>query len=144
MLRVSLLGRYEVQLDGRRVDLTLRPVQLLLAYLLLKRGKSQRRERLAGLLWPDYTEASARKNLRNTVYRLRKVIGDEYLAADRGCVTFDAAAPFWLDIALLEEAAAGDDAETMIQAAGLYQGDLLPGFYDDWILWERERLRSVF
>ena len=143
MLRVALLGRYDVQLDDEPIELALRPVELLLAYLLLNRGKCHRREQLAGLLWPDYTDESARKNLRNTVYRLRKAIGNEYLATDRGSVAFNVAAPFWLDVAQLEEAAAVAELEQLLQAASLYKGELLPGFYEDWILWERERLLST-
>ncbi len=30
------------------------------------------------------------------------------------------------------------------QAPDLYQGDLLPGFYEDWILTERDRLRDLY
>jgi DNA-binding SARP family transcriptional activator len=133
-----------VRLDDRAVDLRLRPVQLLLAYLLLNRDKTHRREQLAGILWPDYTETSARKNLRNTVYRLRQAVGEEYVAAERSTITFNAAAAYWLDVAQLEESTAAEEVEDLIQAVGLYQGELLPGFYEDWILWERERLQAVF
>lgn len=144
MLHFSLLGRYDVRLNDEPLVLSLRPVQLLLAYLLLNREKKLRREQLAGILWPDYTETSARKNLRNSVYRLRKAIGDDYLVADRGSVAFNTEAAFWLDVAQLEEATAAEEIESLIQAVGLYQGELLPGFYEDWILRERERFQSVF
>ncbi len=103
MLTVALLGQLNVRLDGQPADLSLRPVQMLLAYLLLNQEVAHRRERLAGLLWPDYTEASARKNLRNTVYRLRKVIGHDYLLADRTTLAFNAASAFQLDVVQLEE-----------------------------------------
>ena len=43
-----------------------RPAQSLLAYLLLN-PVAHRRERLAGLLWPDSTEANARRNLRQAL-----------------------------------------------------------------------------
>lgn len=55
----------------------LRPAQSLLAYLLLNADKSIRREKLAGLLWPDSDEASARNNLRQALWRLRSVLGED-------------------------------------------------------------------
>jgi len=55
MLQIALLGRYDIRLNDKPLALTLRPVQNLLAYLLLNRDKRHRREQLAGILWPDYT-----------------------------------------------------------------------------------------
>jgi len=144
MLHIALLGRYDVRLNDEPIELKLRPVQNLLAYLLLKRDKRHRREQLSGILWPDYTEASARKNLRNTVYRLRQAIGEEYLAADRSSVAFNKDADYWLDVAQLEGATAAKDIGEGIQAVGLYQGELLPGYYEDWVVVERERLQALF
>ena len=144
MLHIALLGRYDVRLNDEPLKLTSRPVQNLLAYLLLNRDKRHRREQLAGILWPDYTEASARKNLRNTLYRLRQVIGEGYLAADRSNVSFNTDAAFWLDVAQLEDTTAAGEIEEGIQAVSLYRGELLPGYYEDWVLWERERLQALF
>jgi predicted ATPase/DNA-binding SARP family transcriptional activator/Tfp pilus assembly protein PilF len=144
MLHVTLLGSFDVRLNEKPLALKLRPVQLLLAYLLLHKGIKLRREQLAGILWPDYTDASARKNLRNTIYRLRRLIGDNYLVADRSTVAFNTDEAYWLDVAWLEETASSDEIADLIQAAGLYRGELLPGYYEDWILWERERLQALF
>ncbi|MCB0212079.1 MAG: hypothetical protein KDJ52_22240, partial [Anaerolineae bacterium] len=71
MLEVRLLGKFEIKRDGQVIDIPLRPAQSLLAYLLLNADKTIRREKLAGLLWPDSDEASARNNLRQTLWRLR-------------------------------------------------------------------------
>lgn len=144
MLRAALLGRMEVYLDQEPVDLRLRTVQLLLAYLLLNRDRNHQREQLAGRLWPGYTDASARKNLRNTIYRLRKAIGDDYLQVDRASVAFNPSADYRLDVEQLERASGSNEIETLLEAAESYRGKLLPGFYEEWILWERERLQSTF
>jgi predicted ATPase/DNA-binding SARP family transcriptional activator len=144
MLQVTLLGGFDVRLNEKPLVLKLRPVQLLLAYLLLHRGINLRREQLAGILWPGYTDASARKNLRNTIYRLRRLIGENYLVVDRSTVAFNTEEPYWLDIALLEETESADEVADHLQAAGLYRGELLPGYYEEWILWERERLQALF
>ena len=49
----------------------------LLAYLAVEAGQAHRREKLAGLLWPDYTESSARASLRRALADLRLAIGDQ-------------------------------------------------------------------
>src|SRR5215212_8621972 len=114
MLQVRLLGQFDVRRDGAAVALPSRPAQSLLAYLLLNAGTPHRREKLAGLLWPDASESNARSNLRHAVWRLRQALGDslrggpDYLITDNFTVTFDAAAPYWLDTAVLESAPAAD------------------------------------
>ncbi|MDQ4076600.1 MAG: tetratricopeptide repeat protein [Chloroflexota bacterium] len=144
MLAINLLGRFEVRLDGEAVDFSSRPAQTLLAYLLLNAGISHRREQLAGLLWPDSLESSARKNLRNAIYRVRQAIGERYLLSDKTTLAFDTSAPYHLDVALLEDDKANADTEALMRAVAAYQGELLPGFYEDWVLLERERLRALF
>jgi DNA-binding SARP family transcriptional activator len=144
MLDVAMLGQFDVQLDEEPVDLTSRPLQLLLAYLMLNAGQTLPREKIAGVLWPESLESTARKNLRNYVWRLRKAIGEDYLSADRNTVTFDATAAYRLDVETLEEAAGADSTEALIEAVSAYRGELLPGHYDDWVQRERERLRAVF
>ena len=57
MLEVRLLGKFEVRVDGCPVEIQLRAAQSLLAYLLLNAGIDQRREQMAGLIWPDMTDA---------------------------------------------------------------------------------------
>jgi DNA-binding SARP family transcriptional activator len=77
------------------------------------------------------------------------------LAVDTKTVQWRADAPFVLDVAQFEEQLTqAERAEragqlTRLQAcleeaSRLYAGDLLPGWYDDWILTERERLRERF
>ena len=60
-------------------------------------------------------------------------------------VSFNPESSCWLDASELESAAA-DSAPTpdLMRAVLLFEGDLLPGFYDDWVLLERTRVRSVF
>ncbi|MCB9077307.1 MAG: winged helix-turn-helix domain-containing protein [Anaerolineaceae bacterium] len=78
MLDIRLLGKFEIKQDGQVIEIPLRPAQSLLAYLLLNADKSIRREKLAGLLWSDSDEASARNNLRQALWRLRSVLGEDY------------------------------------------------------------------
>jgi DNA-binding SARP family transcriptional activator len=153
MLEVRLLGQFDVRCDGEPIVIPSRPAQSLFAYLLLNAGIPQRREKLAGLLWPDATEVNARSNLRFQLWRLRKAIETEsgsrrpetYLLADDITIAFDTNADYRLDLSILE-CAASERAATgdLISLLSLYRGELLPGFYEDWVVLERERLQAIF
>lgn len=148
MLQVWLLGQFETKLDGRRVVLSARAAQSLLAYLMLSAGTPHPRAKLAGLLWSDFPEENARRNLRQELWRLRKALASpapgavEYILAEELDLTFNANAEYWLDAAQLQKPES--DLDTLISAVSLYRGELLPGMYDDWILLEREHLQAVF
>ena len=116
-----------------------------MAYLLLNRDAVHRRARLAGLFWPDTGESNARNNLRHALWRLRKAIGHDYLLTDNISVTFDVNSDYWLDAAVLESTINDErPVDELIEAVAVYDGEFLPGFYDDWVVLERERLRAVF
>jgi predicted ATPase/DNA-binding SARP family transcriptional activator len=146
MLEVRLLGKFEVCVDGRPVEIQLRAAQALLAYLLLNAGTEQRREQVAGLLWPDMTDAKAKDNLRHTLWVIRKALGNrDYVLADDLSVSFNTTLDYWLDTALLERKSTGETSgDDLIAIVSAYGGGLLPGFYDDWVTLERERLQAAF
>jgi predicted ATPase/DNA-binding SARP family transcriptional activator len=148
MLEIRLSGRFEVKLDGRPVPLPSRPAQSLFAYLALSPGTAHRREKLAGLLWPESSDDNARRNLRQSLWHIRKTLGDaapHYLHSDDMTVAFAAAVNFWLDVALLEKPIGAEATpEELMAIVSVYGGELLPGFYDDWVVWQRERQQSLF
>ena len=135
MLEVWLLGRFEVRLDNESITIPSRSAQSLLAYILLNAGLPQRREKLAGLLWPDTTESKARDNLRHALWRMRQALahgrldGDRYILADQLSITFDAHSDYWLDTSILECCASDRaTAADLMKLLVLYQNELLPGF----------------
>jgi predicted ATPase/DNA-binding SARP family transcriptional activator len=148
MLEVRLLGKFDVRRDGKAIAITSRPAQSLFAYLILHAGTAHRREKLAGMLWPDSLEETARDNLRHALWRVRKALPlnstVEYLLTDDLSIAFNASAEYWLDAAELEKLSEGASADELIQILSEYQGELLPGFYDEWVLLEREHLYSIF
>ena len=76
-LSVCLLGPFQAAIDGEAVTgFRSDKVRALLAYLVIESDTPHRRERLAGLLWPDWLERSARAYLRVALTNLRHVIGD--------------------------------------------------------------------
>jgi len=147
MLQIRLLGQFDIRLDGKRVTISSRAGQSLLAYIALTAGTPHRREKLAGLLWPDISDESARKNLRQELWRIRKALAGQnpitdYLLADEFTITFNRSADYWLDATQMERPDL--DIQSLTSNLSLYQGELLPGFFDDWIVLERERIQTIF
>jgi class 3 adenylate cyclase len=148
MLQIRLLGQFDIRLDGKRVTIPTRTAQSLLAYLVVTAGTSHRREKLAGTFWPDTTEELARKNLRQELWRIRKAISGgqsaegDYLVADELALKFNRESTYWLDVTQMERPDL--DLRALLANLSLYQGELLPGFYDEWITLERERINAIF
>lgn len=75
MVRLYVLGELRLEVDGEPVELPVsRKARLLLAMLALERRAHGRGE-LAGRLWPDVREDSARASLRNALAQLRGAFG---------------------------------------------------------------------
>jgi DNA-binding SARP family transcriptional activator len=155
-LCVRLFGTLQVTVDEAAVSgFASDKVRALLAYLAVEADQPQRREKLAGLLWPDYPEASAHANLRSTLANLRQVIGDRsavptYLLISRQAIQFNRAASAWIDVVSFTELSGLADLTALEQAAELYRGDLLEGFslgdaplFEEWALLNRERYRRL-
>ena len=101
MLEIRLLGQFDLRLDNQPIEIPSRPAQSLLAYLALTNGITHRREKLAALLWPDISEADARRNLRRALWHIRKAAGSQApLRADDITIGFDAGPHIWVDALL--------------------------------------------
>jgi DNA-binding SARP family transcriptional activator len=151
MLELRLLGQFDVRLNDERVNVSSRPAQSLLAYLALSAGIAHRREKLACLLWPEADDENARSYLRHALWRLRKAIEIDsrqaapYLLADELSVAFNARSAYWLDVSILERRVAGTaTADELEHDLAVYRGELLPGFVDEWVATERDRLEAIF
>lgn len=143
--RLYLLGRFRLEKNGRPLDLTTRKIEALLAYLALHSGPHSREE-LAALFWGDVTDTKARASLRNALPILRKHLGATAILADRATVQL--ADSLWVDALIFRQ-----EAQEFLQTAiphtktprpDLYRGDLLTGFYEDWVIVERENLRQLY
>ncbi len=148
MLEVRFLGQFEIRRAGKPIDISSRPAQSLFAYLILSAGTPHRREKLAGLLWPNSLEETARGNLRHALWQIRKSLSSlsstKYLLADDLSIAFNASMEYWLDASALDKVAEAARADELISALSSYQGELLPGFYEEWVILEREHLYSIF
>ncbi|HET6387069.1 MAG TPA: BTAD domain-containing putative transcriptional regulator [Armatimonadota bacterium] len=129
---------------------------LLLARLAHACPAKLSREQLAEQLWPESDPEVARSILRSMLSSLRRqleppgVMTGSVLTADRIHIGLDPGAVL-VDTREFERlATAANDAgstearaELLEQASEQYAGELLPGFYEDWILWERDRLQRL-
>jgi predicted ATPase/DNA-binding SARP family transcriptional activator len=119
---------------------------------------------LAGLLWPERSEHRARRNLRQTLFELRRAIGDHdasppFLLITRDTIQFNPLSDHWLDTAafdtLLDACEEHDHShlekcdtclDRLAQAVSLYEGRFLAGFqagdslgFEEWAQLEAER-----
>lgn len=116
----------------------------LLAFVALQRGRVDRRQ-AAGSLWPDGAEDRASGNLRSALWRLRGagigvVESDKVSIYLRERTTTDLEALCqWADRLI---AGTTKDADLRVPDWTSAVAELLPGWYDDWVIFERERIRQ--
>ncbi|MCA0243138.1 MAG: hypothetical protein LCI02_20020 [Proteobacteria bacterium] len=144
-------GRWHVRLLGglqlQGADPRLGPVRLpsracgaLLARLALWPEREHGREELIELLWPGVDLGTGRNRLRQTLSTLKALLeppgAAAVIVADRRSLR---AAPGALssDAQQFEQRLRAGQPQA---AAALYGGELLPGFFDEWICDERRRL----
>ncbi len=118
-------------------------VQRLVAYLCLSRRPG--RSAVAGQLWPDAPERQAHGSLRSALWRLGKIVPG-LVETTGGALALRPGVR--VDVRELSDWAArvrdpGSDLDRVTPIPQAVQADLLPGWYDDWVLLERERLRQL-
>jgi DNA-binding SARP family transcriptional activator len=162
-LRISLFGKLCIRRDQQPVaGLEVIKAQELLCFLLLHRDRPHPRERLAHLLWGDRSTPQSKRYLRKSLWQIQTALNSQTGSSDRhlllvepGWVQLNLEAEFWLDVSVFEKAfnlvyrRPGRDltpqcVETLSDVVGLYQGDLLEGWYHDWCLHERQRLQHMY
>jgi DNA-binding SARP family transcriptional activator/pimeloyl-ACP methyl ester carboxylesterase len=150
-LSIRLLGGLRSErAAGVPVFIRRRKARALLAYLALRPGSEYSRESLAALLWPDMADVQARHNLRQAMLAVRQTLAMEsdLFAGDGEMLALDPAA-VTVDVPSFERCVRADTPGALLQAAALYQGDLLEGFsidegpFESWLAGERQRLREL-
>ena len=140
--QLALLKGFELRCDGEPVHLPL-SAQRLLAFLALQQ-RPVNRVYVAGVLWLDTSEERANANLRSTLWRLRR---PGHVLVEATMTHLALADHVVVDVRQAEARAhqlldESDDWKTDPYEVSL-SGDLLPDWYDDWVLVERERFRQL-
>ena len=154
-LSISLLGPFEATLDKRPLTpFRTKSVQALLIYLVCEAGRPHQREALMALLWPGMPLTSAQANMRQTLYRLRKLVPEvkgksgetavPFLISNRQTIQINPDADYFSDI---QRFSTYVDSEPE-QAITLYRDDFLVNFYlpesepfENWAAARREAYR---
>lgn len=140
---LRVLCGFEVRVGGRFVSLPSN-VERILA-LLAVRSRPQPRLHVASTLWMDTTEDRAAANLRTALWKARQSLG-ECIDVRGNHLTL--APGIDVDLATVVERAGrllDDDADLPPDQCDPAElaGDLLPDWDEDWIVFERERLRQL-
>jgi WD40 repeat protein/DNA-binding SARP family transcriptional activator len=155
---MRLFGPFEVALDGEPVTgFVTDKARALLAYLAVEADRPHRREVLAGLLWPEVPEQSARGSLRTALANVRHLIGDRaqssdhaassereaslpFLTISRQAIQFNRDSDARVDVTVFTELLqagtlrSGDPplgprtSQDLEEAVSLYRGSFLEGF----------------
>jgi DNA-binding SARP family transcriptional activator len=140
---VHLLGEPHVTVGGRRVEVP-EGSKRLLGFVALSGGRVDRR-RAAGSIWPEGDDPRAAGNLRSALWRLRRA-GLDVLDSDKAML-------FLREGIVVDVTLVCDWAAALVAGPGQpgeHRGidwsgeltELLPGWYDDWVVFERERIRQ--
>jgi DNA-binding SARP family transcriptional activator len=160
-LSIRLFGKLSLQQGSAELEgLRFGRLAELFCYLLLRRDRVHSREVLASQMWGDSTTRQSKKYLRHALWQLQTILkhGGEQgplLVVDRDSVRLKMGSAVWLDVASFENACAQfqdvphaqldePQAQMLKAAVELYRGDLLEGWYQEWCLFERERLQNLY
>ena len=154
--QVNILGTLSaVCTNGERIEhFQTRPTAALFAYLAFHATEPTAaspisREVLAEMLWPGAPPAATRKRLAQAVswlrHRLeRNLPPNSVLETDRQSVRLRPE-KITTDVGVfLQRLTEAEQTHEYEAAVAAYRGALLPSFYDDWVLQERERLTSLY
>lgn len=166
-LAIRLFGKVLVEWGGRPVTSLSAKAMELLCYMLVYRDRAHTRETLAGVLWPEASYSLSKKYLRQTLWQLQAALGHRLgttnghgpvpglLLLNSGWVRLDPATRWWLDVDEFETAYADcrdtpgeqlsdPQARALEAAVALYHGELIEAGYQDWCVYERERLQLAY
>ncbi len=140
---LRVLGGFELRIDGRTVTPAVQGQRVLSCLAVC--GPRLTRETLAGRLWPETSQTRAQANLRNALWRLGAV-APRLVHSARGQVGLRE--DVVVDLARTEQFARQvlDDADcgsALLAPLALFQRDLLPGWDEEWVVPERERVRQL-
>lgn len=134
-----LLGGFELRIDGSPIEI--QPAGRRLLALLALTDRLLAREFVAFQLWPDSLEQRALANLRSALWRLGDLTRDVLeVTPTRLALSSDV----WLDVRHgIRALADGNQEMEALVPFSVHRFELLPDWYDDWLVVERESFRQL-
>ena len=145
-LQVYLFGTLSLERNGETLSLPdSSDARHLFSFLLLNKEKKHSRATLLGIFWSEASESRARKALSQAIWHIRRRFPD-LIEVDHETIAISSRTSIWSDIENFKELAgnSANSHQDLKQAIQLYQGDLLEGIYEEWVLLEREHLRELY
>ena len=144
--RISVIGDFELSVDGFDVKIPAQKTKALLAWLACHPRQPQPRDRLASLFWADRSTANAKASLRQAVAGIRRALPAECLITigEELSLNLDTVT---CDLDDFRSWRTRDELVALRNAIHHYDGDLLDGFnarsevFEEWLVFEREALR---
>ncbi|MBN1149329.1 MAG: tetratricopeptide repeat protein [Anaerolineales bacterium] len=152
VLQIRLFGGLALAWDSAPIPpIPSVKARALLAYLVTYRQQRHTRDLLAGTFWPELPDDAARRRLSQAAWQIRHSFEPHpIIAIEADTLQLAPGLPAWVDLeeftkgyaqAISADPQALGNCETCIQH---YRGEFLAGYYEDWILAERERLRNMY
>jgi DNA-binding SARP family transcriptional activator/DNA-binding HxlR family transcriptional regulator len=146
-IRISLLGSFDLRVNGTRIGSLAVGSQRLLAFLALH-DRSVARMSMAGAMWPEVSDERASISLRSALSRLDPATRDAILSTSPGLGLAESVIVDLRDgraaaRRLLRPGLTPYDDDISPSTIGLLSLELLPGWYDDWVLAEAEDWRQL-
>jgi DNA-binding SARP family transcriptional activator/DNA-binding HxlR family transcriptional regulator len=147
LIEISLLGSFDLRVSGASVASLAVGSQRLLAFLALH-DRAVARIAMAGAMWPEVSDERAGISLRSALSRLDAATRDAILSASPGlslaeAVVVDLREGQALARRLLQQETPPRTADVSPAAVALLSLELLPDWYDDWVLAEAEDWRQL-
>lgn len=155
-LRIYTLGRFSLLLNNETVvfkgKAQKRPLELIKTLIALG-GRDVAEDTISEALWPDADGDAAHSTFNTTLYRVRKLLGDDVLRLSDGKLTLNSTL-CWVDVwacerlfgqlehALQNNDSAEDSAAVLQQILDYYHGPFLKEEGSGWVLSLRERLKT--
>jgi predicted ATPase/DNA-binding SARP family transcriptional activator len=147
IVQICLLGRFNLNYTGQKITGIHPRMQSLLAMILLSPELEVARQLAAIRLWPDSSESQARTNLRHLLHTLRSILpnAEHYLQVTSDILAWNHKSNFHCDVLEFQSAASEHNSVASLEKAiSIYQGDLIPTCFEDWIEPERSRLHDLY
>ncbi|WP_427338230.1 AAA family ATPase [Caloranaerobacter sp. DY30410] len=141
-IHVKMFNIPTVMKNGKKITFPLRKAEALFYYLVVNRKAT--RDELAFLLWGEFPEKKAKKNLRNTMYKIRKSFDmDIIISPQKHIVMLNPEIDLHTDLDIFLS-----DSDNDIEA---YSGEFLQGFlvkdaqkFDEWLINTRENFKEIY
>ena len=145
--RLALIRGFELQIEEEIISVP-RSAQRLLAFVALQ-DRAVRRLHASGVLWNDMSEQQANSCLRSALWRIPTPAGQRLVVASGShlwlnpSVQVDFQDVVSRAVSIVESKGPGSEPQDLAGQLGLFRSDLLPDWYEDWVLAERERFRQL-